>query len=447
MNRSRNACALAAGLLTLLAAARGESTFSGPNNIRSASGQFVVAFTPNDSPFYHRPDVTTNTTILRLEPSLLAISAERFKAALWQTLGLPTDYPWSGKIFLTLHPARSTDETVLIASEPFIHNWNYRLELPDLITRNRYARAMSAVLLLELANRNVPVNGHPAIVPPWLADGLARQIAEADATQLILSAPTKKVNGLAQTRVNEVRRGLDPLAAARRVLRENPTLTFDQLCWPDAAQMNGDDGGAYLASVQLFVHELLDLKNGPAKMRAMSGQLAARQNWQTAFFTAFRDDFRSPLEVEKWWALRVVAFAARDPGPRWTTAVSRQKLDAILSVPVDVRFASNALPSHAEISLQAALRNFEPARRDEIIQTKLRDLELVQLRLAAPLAPIGDAYRNALANYLGEQKKRAFIWFRKNDPAALLKKLDDLDARRQEIETALERKALPVPTP
>jgi Zn-dependent protease with chaperone function len=123
--------------------------------------------------------------------------------------------------------------------------------------------------------------------------------------------------------------------------------------------LNGDDGGMYLASAQLFIHDLLALKAGPDKIRALLAQLAAHENWQSAFFTAFREDFRRPLDVEKWWALRVVSFAARAPGPQWTPAVSRDKLDAALAVPVNIRYASNSLPSYAEISLQAVLnRNY-----------------------------------------------------------------------------------------
>ena len=124
MNRLRCACALAVGLWFLGAAARGESSYAGPNKVRSASGQFIVTFTPDTSWFYHPPDVTTNTGFLRLEPSLLAISAEHFKAAVWQEIGLRTDTPWSGKIFIALHSARSTNETVRIATDPFIRYWN-----------------------------------------------------------------------------------------------------------------------------------------------------------------------------------------------------------------------------------------------------------------------------------------------------------------------------------
>ncbi len=61
------------------------------------------------------------------------------------------------------------------------------------------------------------------------------------------------------------------------------------------------------------MHELLGLKNGPAKLRALLAELPAHLNWQTAFFDAFDEDFKRPLDVEKWWALRVVNFAATRP--------------------------------------------------------------------------------------------------------------------------------------
>ena len=109
--------------------------------------------------------------------------------------------------------------------------------------------------------------------------------------------------------------------------------------------------------------------------------------------------------MEKWWALQVVNFVARDPGPAWTPAVSRDKLDEILSVPVEMRTASNALPAHAEISFQAVIRNFDRPQQDEILQLKLRDLELSQLRMATPFAVLADGYRRALADYLDPGKR------------------------------------------
>jgi hypothetical protein len=170
-------------------------------------------------------------------------------------------------------------------------------------------------------------------------------------------------------------------------------------------------------------------------------------NWQMAFQRAFRENFPRPLDVEKWWALQVVGFIARDPGPRWTPAVSRDQLDEILSVPVEMRMASNALPAHIKISLQAVIRNWDRARQVAILQTKLRDLELAQLRMAAPLAVLTDGYRRALADYLGLGSRAAPLLRRVKHPFTssskttvndTLKKLDALDARRRAIESAIK---------
>jgi hypothetical protein len=250
-------------------------------------------------------------------------------------------------------------------------------------------------------------------------------------------------NGLPVSRTVTTERGLDPLAGARRILRNEPALTFEQLSWPTGAQLSGDDGGVYRASAQLFVSELLGLKNGRAHLRAMLEALPDCYNWQTAFQTAFRDNFPRPLDVEKWWALQTVGFAARDPGPMWTLAASRDQLDEILSVPVEMRTASNALPVHAQISLQAVIRNWDRARQVAMLQTKLRDLELAQLRMAAPLAALTDGYRRALADYLGKRPSLVTRWIKHPFTASskltledTLQKLDALDARRRAIESA-----------
>jgi hypothetical protein len=441
MNRLRPVCALVAGLMSLLAAARSESLSPPPDATRSLSGQFSVSLEPDNNPYFRRVNAGTNTGLLRLEPALLAVSAERFKAALGREIGLAANTPWSGKIFLVLHPARSLDEPVNLVAQPFLHHWNYRLELPDLVTRHRCARAFSAVILLEIANRGVPAGGHSAALPEWLVAGLARQVTQAGETPAILSAPTKMENDLVLTRRNDQRRGIDPLAAARRVLQNSPALTFEQLSWPADAQVNGDDGGVFPASAQLFVSELLALKDGPAKVRALLAQLPAYENWQSAFLAAFRENFQRPLDVEKWWSLRVVAFAARAPGPLWTTAVSRDKLEAALAVPVNLRYSPNALPSYAEISLQSVIQNFEPERQGQILQTRLRDLELIQFRLTPSLAGLADGYRKVLSDYLHARKK--FYFLRQPGAAATVKQLNLLDARRREAEARLKVGALP----
>jgi len=436
-------CLPAVGVLFLPVLACGQLLPPDENSVHSVSGQFVVTGPAQLSPLAHSPGMATNASLVRLEPALLSVSAERIKESLRRHLGLEPSAPWQGKIFLALHPAQSPDEDVTILSQPFFNGWNYRVQLPDVLSQTRFLRAMTGVLLLELANRG-NAGARSAEIPAWLADGLAQQLLVTGLPGTVLSVPSKLVDGLPQSRVVATQRGLDPLADARRVLRDRPALTFAQLSWPTDPQLTGEDGGAYRASAQLFVSELLGLKDGPAHLRVMLAALPGCYNWQTAFQTAFRESFPQLLDVEKWWALQVVSFMARGPGPRWTPAVSREKLDEILSVPVEVWTTSNALPAHAEVSLQAVIRNFEPARQTAILQTKLRDLELAQLRMAAPLAALTDEYRLAVASYLGQNKEiRQPLWSKhplpqKTSARATLKKLDELDARRHTIESSIK---------
>lgn len=416
------------------------------NVTRSISGQFIVTGSRTLPPLAATPSIATNANFIRLKPALLAVSAERIKQAVWHKLGIASGAPWRGKIFLTLHPARSPDGEVTVTSEHFADGWDYRVALPDVLSRARFLRAMTAVILLEFANRDG--HDHAAEIPAWLTDGLSQQLLATGPVEPVLSSPIKTVNGLLVSRMDVLRRGLDPLADVRRVLRDHPALTFEQLSWPTKAQLSGADGGVYRASAQLFVSELLKLKNSPADLRAMLQMLPRYYNWQTAFQHAFRADFARPLDVEKWWALQVVNFMAYSPGPTWTPAVSRIKLDQILSVAVDFRTSSNALPVHAEVSLQDVIRSFDSARQTAILQTKLRDLELAQFRMAPLLAALTAGYRAAIADYLGEgdEGKTRFRFFSRHSssgsPAVsahdTLQRLDALDAQRRKIESAIK---------
>jgi hypothetical protein len=153
--------------------------------------------------------------------------------------------------------------------------------------------------------------------------------------------------------------------------------------------------------------------------------------------------------VEKWWSLCVVNFAARDPGPRWTPAASRDHLAELVAVPVDIRTGSNALPEHMEISLQTAVRSFDAEQQATILPVKLRDFELAQFRFAPEFAALADGYRSALADFLGEQKSpapssvaRAAMSHHRAGKSETIKRLDALDTRRRELEIRLRVEAI-----
>jgi hypothetical protein len=427
------------------AAARAQTSLPDTATMRSSvSGQFVV-INANPFPSPVRPSAApANADIVRLDPALLAVSAERVKQPVWRELDVNPMTPWRGRIFLALHPATARNENVIIISTRFAGVWNYRVELPEFVSRTRLTRALTGAVLLELANRdNSGVRS--AEIPAWLTEGLAQRVLSASASELIMSPPDKLVNGLPQSQFMASERGVDPLATARPVLRERPALTFEQLSWPDDAQLGGDDGGIYSASAQLFVSDLLALKDGAKNLRAMLSMLPRCYNWQTAFRAAFAADFPRPVDIEKWWALQMVNFAASDAGPLWIPAVSRDKLDEILSVPVEVRSAATNLPVHAVISLQAVISNLDLDQQVAVFQTKLRDLELAHWRMAPQYAVLTDAYRRALADYFDARTgvvspfgggKRPSATSSKKITADTVIKLDALDGQRRKIENS-----------
>jgi len=439
-------------LLSSAATLLGQPAWTAPRPVFSISGQFVVTAAPQNSPLLHDAALAADTNLVRLEPALLAVSAERFKLALWSQLGLQQGSPWSGKIFLTLHPALSPDDGIDITISPAAGAWDYHVDLPDIVTRTRFARALTGTLLLEIANRDNHDAGHSAELPPWLTDGLARQLLGGEGEKIILSSPAQQLGGLPQSRINTRESRPDPLAAARRTLSEHPALAFDQLCWPTEDEMNGGDGGAYLASAQLFVDSLLGLDQGAAKLRTLLVQLPGCLNWQTAFYSVFHRNFKRPLDVEKWWSLRVIRFSLRDPGPRLTAAASRERLADLLAVPVEFRNDADALPEHTVVSLQDAIQNFSLAQLQDILEIKRRDFELAQFRLAQPFAGLADGYRAVITDFLAGNRRTSRT-FRNGRPlvdarlhadvAETVKRLDALDARRRGVELKLDASPLP----
>ena len=108
------------------------------NLTRSVSGQFVVTDARSGPRVSPLAAALTSADFVRLEPAVLAVSAERIKQALWRELGVDAATPWRGKIFLTLHPARSLDENVTVISEHFANGWDYQVALPDVLPRTPF---------------------------------------------------------------------------------------------------------------------------------------------------------------------------------------------------------------------------------------------------------------------------------------------------------------------
>jgi len=421
------------GFAVLIGIAEAEFARPESNSARSLSGQFIVRFRRGPE----EPKAITSTTnqnLIRLEPTLVAVSCERIKQLLYHELGAGT--VWRGKIFLTLYPSAGARQPVTILTEKLREGWQYSVELPSTAERVQYVRAIVRVLLLEFANRRA--GARSAEIPAWLGEGFTQQLLAAKESQIILQPPSADPSGrLTLVSANVSVRLDSPLEQAHKKLQGRPLLSFDELSWPVEEQWSGDAGEAYRCNAQLFLNGLLQLKDGRASLRAMLAELPQRENWQFAFLNAFNSHFPNTLDVEKWWALQLVHFTARDLlAQTWSFDESWQKLDQAVHASVEIHAGTNELPLRATVTLQDLIRDGDFERQAKCLQAKIREIELLRPRLSHEFVGFVDSYGQTLRNYLQHRHKTGLTRFFGQNAAhnraeeQALNQLDELDVLR-----------------
>jgi hypothetical protein len=201
-------------------------------------------------------------------------------------------------------------------------------------------------------------------------------------------------------RIVRDRRGLDYLSEARKVLRSNTPPTFRQLAYPKPETLTGANLKTYQAAAHLFVYELLHAKDGPAHLQAMLRQLPQCWNWEVALLRSFPTDFGRMLDLEKRWAVDVLAFTARDEAQVWSTARALDRLDELLIVSAQVRVDSGSLPERKPFTLQQVIGNWGLAQQTGVLQQKLSALQAARFNSPPALVPLIDSYFHTLAAYL-----------------------------------------------
>jgi len=367
---------------------------------RSASGQFTVLAGTPEFPLRPAPALSTNADWIQIEPTFLAISAERVKQAVWSDLG--ETGPWRQEVLFALRRARTADDGVTIVASRGARGWSYRVELPNQLSVERYLRTLVQVVLLELANRNA--DEHSAEIPVWLVEGISAQLLANQRTALVLTPPRLNANGVNFSSIMTDSRQLNPLEKAHKTLLGTTPLTFEQLSWPAPGELDGPGAAAYRASAQLFTYELLDFRDGPACLRGFLAALPGYLNWQLAFLSGFKPHFSRPLDIEKWWALQAGAFAGRDLIQTWPYEESWQKLDAALSQTVDVYARTNELPVHSAVPLEMVIRDWDATEQGDVLRDKLIELASLRMRIAPELAGLTAEYEQTLDRYLKERE-------------------------------------------
>jgi hypothetical protein len=405
-------------------------------SMRSYSGQFMAYAARSAKLAPTLSSLATNQDFVQLEPTLATVSCERIKQTLLRELNV--DAPWRGAIYLVLYPPTAASDPITITSERFRNGWQYRVDLPSVVDRPRYVRAIVQVLLLELANRTAQASG--AEIPTWLVEGFSQLILTSKEVEIILPPPRTAPNGLSVGGAYVAARKRSLLQQAEKQLAGHPPLTFEELSWPTERDLAEDSAGqAFRGSAQLLVGELLRLPDGRSCLQTMLSRLPQHRNWQFAFLEAFHTHFERPLDVEKWWALSLTQANGRFAGQAWSLAESWQKLDQAVRAAVEVRTRANELPLHAEVSLQTVIRGWDPIRQTQTLSNTLRELGLLRLRIAQEYVGLVQDYYQAIEAYLQQPDRGAPSSLSAKRAGRLrtaelaIQQLDALDARRMAL--------------
>ena len=261
----------------------------------------------------------------------------------------------------------------------------------------------------------------PRKFPPWLTDGLSQQLlAAARAGNHLVVAGQNRERPAGQPDRLSTQRGLDPLAGARRVLQNHPALTFEQLSWP-ARRAIGRRRRRRVSRQRAIVRERIA---GTEKRRGAF----ARDARNPAAFLQLADGLSNRVPRKFSAAARrgkMVGAASRElrrarPRPRWTPAVSRDKLDEIFSVPVEMRDGvEQPCPRTRKFRCRpSSAISIPPADGDSPNQTA-RPRTGAIARMAPPFAVLTGAYRRALRIILARRSARSPVlrWI-KHPPAA-----------------------------
>ena len=323
---------------------------------------------------------------LFLDPAVVAVNCDQIKSALLTVLDMRDE--WRGKIFVKLRPVTRDNDQIQIRTVQTSEGSTYYVVLPNEITTQRLVRAVVEVLLREIAGRTP---GHAIeALPEWLPEGL---------TTLLIAEGVANFALQSEIRVNEMRRRSEVLALARASFRTNQPLSFDQLSWPVRQPSLAVGGENFRYSSYLFVHSLLQLRQGAESLQSMIRELPLHLNWQLSFLKSFRLHFAGLIEVEKWWAMTLIQFAGREPSRSWLVGESLDHLDQVLRLTVRVSADPQALPVLQELSLREAMSRWELEQQRRILTGVIEQLQFLRVRAAPEVAALADDYRRVLEQY------------------------------------------------
>ena len=390
----------------------------------SSSRQFVVHGIGRAG-FLRAPSGTNAATYITAEPQLVALMGDRVNRALAQELRWPAVYRDS--IHLSVFHNAPATQLIGLITQVHTDGFQYKMSIPGQVEATQLLKALVQVSLQEFANRNGTRAGE---LPNWIVEGMLRQVQ----TRVV---PAFVVN---RKPITIERSGLDRLGTTRAYFQTNTPMTLHDLSFADLAKVTPDQREQFEASSHLLVHQLLRLKDGRALMSRFLQTLPHTLNWQTAFYSVYKQQFAGPLEFEKWWMLNWVRFKNSDDREAWPVALTLERLESVLLTDMEVRVDVNAIPKYREATLQEFLQLADFTTQKQLLEQKLQQLSFMSVSSAPQAMPLLGAYQQALDSYLQKRSNDTQPTL-KSDPEqrlqtllrTTLKTLDELDLARADL--------------
>ncbi|MFM8470246.1 MAG: hypothetical protein ACKODH_09790 [Limisphaerales bacterium] len=395
-----------------------------PLRLESRSQQFIVFGYPPGSAQGPPSLSLLETNHLQMEPTVLVLTCERVRTELLKELGLGE--AWSGRIQVIVQGDRRPSEPVIVESQWYPGGWRYRMVVPGQLERPRLVRALTRVLLLELANRGNR-SQRPTEIPLWLEEGLAMHLLASHGDNLVPEI---------RTSITLIRSANpDLFLEARRLLRGRELVAFTDLANTRGDQLTDEQWEIFRRTAQLLVAELLNLPDGRAALQDFLGQLPQYLNPQLAFLRSFAPHFPTLLEAEKWWSVVWMNFTAQDRHMRFSLTRSLGQLEEILAAPIAVRLGTNAVPGRKHLPLREVIAHTELAQHQPAVAQATVQLQMLQHTAPVELARLIGDYRQALLHYLKRRAEYSSTTTFKSADVKLatkevLEKLDLLDVIR-----------------
>lgn len=368
---------------------------------------------------------TNANRFIQAEPQLVALMGERLSRALGQELQLQSRR--ADRLHVTVFDLAPAGQPIGLITQVHSDGFAYKMSVPAHVEGSKLLKGLLQALLLGIANQG---HGRSAELPNWIVEGMLRQIQ----TTVV---PTYVVN---RKPITIERTGYDRLGATRAYLQTNAPMTLHDLSFADLTRVNPEQREQFEASSHLLLHELLRLRGGPALMARFLQTLPTTLNWQTAFYSVYRQHFDGPLAFEKWWMLSWLNFKNGHQREEWPMEVALDRLESVLLTAMEIRTNATSIPMQREATVQEFITVADFQTQKEILSQKTQQMFFMSLNVPDKAHPLWEAYHRALETYLQrrgndtqptlkidpEQRLQALI-------KDILQTLDQLDSARLEL--------------